>query len=100
MAILRSCGARPIHVFSLLIGEAFLVTLCGIATGLALLYAVLTLVRPTIEERFGLFLSIAPPNIGELGLLLAILVAALIVAVLPALMAYRNSLADGLTLRV
>ena len=100
MAILRSCGARPIHVFSLLIGEAFLVTLCGIATGLALLYAVMALVRPTIEERFGLYLSIAPPNIGELGLLLAIIVAALIVAVLPALMAYRNSLADGLTLRV
>jgi len=100
MAILRSCGARPIHVFTLLIGEAFIVTLCGIAVGLTLLYAVLLLIRPMIEERFGLYLSVAPPTLSELALLLAIIVAALVVAVLPALLAYRNSLADGLTLRV
>jgi len=100
MAILRSCGARPIHVFTLLIGEAFLVTLLGIAVGLALLYSVLLVIRPIIEERFGLYLSVAPPTLGELGLLLAIVVAALVVAIIPALLAYRNSLADGLTLRV
>lgn len=100
MAILRSCGARPTHVFALLIGEAFVVTLGGIGVGLCILYAALMLVRPTIEDRFGLFLSMAPPTLNELLLLLSILVAALIIAVLPAMMAYRNSLADGLTLRV
>ncbi|MEM7257158.1 MAG: ABC transporter permease [Pseudomonadota bacterium] len=100
MAILRSCGARPIHVFTLLIGEAFIVTLAGIALGLALLFSVLAMVRPMVEERFGLFLSVAPPDLKELGLLFAILMAALLVAVIPALMAYRHSLADGLTLRV
>lgn len=100
MAILRSCGARPGHVAALLIGEAFFVTLGGIAAGLALLYGILAVVRPTVEERLGLFLSFAPPDLKELGLLFAILTAALLVAVIPALMAYRNSLADGLTLRV
>jgi putative ABC transport system permease protein len=100
MAILRSCGARPVHVFVLLIGEALMVTLGGILLGLALLYGTLALVRPTVEERFGLFLSAAPPDLKELALLFAILIAALLVAVVPALMAYRNSLADGLTLRV
>lgn len=100
MAILRSCGARPGHIFVLLLGEAFLVTLSGIVAGLVFMFAVLSMVTPIVEERFGLFLSIAPPDVKELGLLLVILVAALIVAVLPALMAYRNSLADGLTLRV
>ncbi len=100
MAILRSCGARPLHVFSLLIGEALMVTLGGIVLGLALLYGVLALVGSAVEERFGLYLSVAPPDLKELGLLIAILTAALLVAVIPALMAYRNSLADGLTLRV
>jgi len=100
MAILRSCGARPIHVFSLLVGESLLVTLAGIAAGLAILYAALTMVQPMIEDRFGLFLSISPPTLSEWGLLGAILAAALLIAVVPALLAYRNSLADGLTLRV
>ena len=77
-----------------------MVTLGGIVLGLALLYGVLALVGSAVEERFGLYLSVAPPDLKELGLLIAILTAALLVAVIPALMAYRNSLADGLTLRV
>ena len=35
MAVLRSVGARPLHVFGLILGEAALLTLAGIALGLA-----------------------------------------------------------------
>ena len=96
MAILRSSGARPWHVFALLLGEAFIVTLAGIVSGLVVLFAL----RPWIEERFGLYLSLAPPSASEWMLMLIVLAAAIAIAVVPAILAYRNSLADGLTLRV
>jgi putative ABC transport system permease protein len=41
MAILRSSGARPWHVFALLLGEAFIVTLAGIVSGLVVCAAAL-----------------------------------------------------------
>lgn len=100
MAILRSCGARPFHVFCLLLGEAFIVTLSGIALGLVLLFLALWALRPWIEERFGLFLSLSMPTYNEWMLLLMVLAAAIAVAIVPALLAYRNSLSDGLTLRL
>jgi len=100
MAILRSCGARPTHVFVLLIGEAFLVTLCGLALGLLLLYCALLAFRPIVEERFGLFLSLSAPTLSQWWLLAGILAAGVVIAVLPAILAYRNSLADGLTVRL
>jgi putative ABC transport system permease protein len=37
MAILRSVGARPSHVFSLIVGESALLTLMGVAIGIGLL---------------------------------------------------------------
>ncbi len=100
MAILRASGARPWHVFALLIGEAFIVTLAGIVSGLCVLYAALFALRPWIEERFGLYLSLAGPSAGEWMLMLIVLGAAIAIALVPAILAYRNSLADGLTLRV
>jgi putative ABC transport system permease protein len=100
MAILRSSGARPWHVFALLLGEAFIVTLAGIVSGLVVLYGALFALRPWIEERFGLYLSLAPPSASEWMLMLIVLAAAIAIAVVPAILAYRNSLADGLTLRV
>ena len=38
MAILRSVGARPWHIFGLLLAEAFSLALAGVALGLGLLY--------------------------------------------------------------
>jgi putative ABC transport system permease protein len=38
MAILRSVGARPVHVFALIMGEAILLTAAGIALGATTLY--------------------------------------------------------------
>ena len=42
MAILRSLGARPVHVFSLVVGEAGLLALAGALVGVAALYALLS----------------------------------------------------------
>ncbi|HCB42696.1 MAG: peptide ABC transporter permease [Pseudomonadales bacterium] len=100
MAVLRSVGARPLHIFSLLVLEAVSLTLAGIALGLALLYAGIAAAKPWLEQQYGLFLPLAWPTPSELKLLAAILAASLLMGCIPAWRAYRQALLDGLSIRL
>ena len=100
MAILRSVGARPIHIFGLIMGEAALVTTAGIVAGFALLYALTMTVRPILMTRFGLSIALGWPSGYELGLALVVLLAGILIGLLPAYRSYRMSLSDGLTASV
>ncbi len=100
MAILRSVGARPRHVFTLLVTEAGLLAVGGVAAGVALCYGLIYAAKPLLERRFGLFLEPGGLTGYDIGLLAAIVAAALVMGALPAWRAYRNTLADGLTPRV
>ena len=100
MAILRSVGARPWHIASLLMVEAFALALAGVLLGLALLYLGIALAQGYVQASYGLFLPLALPSRYEWALLGAILAAALLMGALPAWRAYRQSLADGLSIRL
>lgn len=100
MAVLRSVGARPLHIFSLLVLEAVSLTLAGIALGLALLYAGMAAAKPWLEQQYGLFLPLAWPTPSELKLLGGILAASLLMGCIPAWRAYRQALLDGLSIRL
>lgn len=100
MAILRSVGARPWHIASLLIVEAFALALAGVLLGMALLYLCIALAQGYVQANYGLFLPLALPSRYEWTLLGAILAAALLMGALPAWRAYRQSLADGLSIRL
>jgi putative ABC transport system permease protein len=99
MAILRSVGARPRTVLGLLMAEAGVLTAAGVALGIVLLYAVLLLVRPYVDAVYGLHLPIAPLKPDAWATLATIVLAGCIAGLLPALRAYRLSLADGMTVR-
>jgi putative ABC transport system permease protein len=99
MAILRSVGARPRTILGLLVTEAGMLTAAGVAVGVLLLYALLTLLRPLIDARFGLYIDLQPPAPRELAMLAVVVVAGVLAGLLPALRAYRLSLADGMTVR-
>ena len=100
MAILRSVGARPWHIASLLIVEAFALALAGVLLGLGLLYLGIALAQGYVQANYGLSLPLALPSRYEWTLLGAILAAALLMGALPAWRAYRQSLADGLSIRL
>ena len=100
LAILRALGASPRHVFALLAVESVLLALAGIAVGLALLYGAGAALAPWLASQHGLQLSRGWPSAGEWRLLAAVLVASLAASLVPALRAYRYSLADGMTIRV
>jgi putative ABC transport system permease protein len=99
MAILRSVGARPRTVLGLLMAEAGVLTATGIALGVVLLYAALLVLQPYVDTTYGLHLPIEPPKPAELATLATIAIAGCLAGLLPALRAYRLSLADGMTVR-
>jgi len=100
MAILRSTGARPGHVFLLLCIESTVLTLGGIVLGLMLHYVLTGAGAVFLRERFGLSISLSLPGTVDLAILATIAVAGLIAGMLPALQAYRKSLSDGLSQRL
>lgn len=100
MAILRSVGATPATVLGLLAAEGGLLTLAGVVLGTVGLYAGLYLLRPYIDHAYGLSLPIDPPKADEWAKLAAIVVAGFVAGLLPAIRAYRLSLADGMMVRI
>ena len=99
MAILRSVGATPATVLSLLAAEGGLLTLAGVIVGTLSLYAGLYLARPFIDRTYGLSLPIDAPHIDEWIKLALIVLAGFVAGLLPAIRAYRLSLADGMMVR-
>jgi putative ABC transport system permease protein len=99
MAIFRAMGASPVAIFGLLVLEAILTTAAGSLLGLGFLYVGLFIAQPMIDSAFGLFLPIQAPAGREMLVLFAVIVAGAAVSLIPALRAYRLSLADGMMVR-
>ncbi|RUO99642.1 ABC transporter permease [Hyphomicrobium sp.] len=100
MAILRSVGATPATVLGLLAAEGGLLTLAGVVVGTVGLYAGLWLAQPYIDRTYGLSLAIDPLRPDEWVKLASIVGAGFLAGLLPALRAYRLSLADGMMVRI
>ena len=100
MAIFRAMGARPRVILGLLVFEASVMAALGALLGLVLLYVGLSIGQPMIDSAFGLWLPIEPPTLREVWVLLGVVVAGAIVSMVPALRAYRMSLADGMIVRI
>ena len=100
MAVLRSVGARPLHVFALFMSEAGVLALLGAAAGVALLYLALVAGQPIVAREFGLHLPIGMLAPADWRILAAVVAAGFAVGGVPALRAYRLSLADGLSMRI
>ena len=100
MAILRSVGARPWHIAGLLVVEAFSLALAGALFGLLLLYVAIAVAQGPLQSHYGLYLPLALPSAYEWSLLAGILLAGLLMGCVPAWRAYRQSLADGLSIRL
>lgn len=100
MAILRAMGARPRHVFSLLILEASSLTFIGILLGTFSLYLLLFVAAPFIQQSYGINLSVITLSNYELSLLALVQLAGTVIGFIPALRAYKQSLSDGMTIRI
>lgn len=99
MAVLRALGARPRSVATLLVFEATLVTAAACALAVALLGVGSLLARGWLLETYGLAIDRVGPDARECAWVALIIVAGALAGLLPALLAYRRTLADGLSPR-
>jgi len=100
MAILRAIGAGVRHIFLLLVTEAALLAGAGAVSALALVQLVLWGAAPLIVEATGV--SVAGPGISlfDVVTVFVVVLIACVLSFFPAWRAYRQSLADGLTVKV
>lgn len=99
MAIFRAMGARPFTILSMLVLEAMVMAAVGALLGLVLLYAGLIIAQPMLDSAFGLWLPIDAPSLREIRVLLGVICAGAVVSLVPAIRAYRMSLADGMMVK-
>jgi len=100
MAIFRAMGARPRVIVGLLVLEASLMSAVGAALGVVMLYGGLVVAQPMIDAAFGLWLAIEPPTLREGIVVLCVVIAGAIVSAVPAIRAYRASVADGMMVKI
>lgn len=100
MAILRSVGASPGHVGLLLVLEAFMIGFGGAVVGGVLVYGGLAVFGPLATDRLGLVFAGAGPGVLDIGVIAFVSVLAALMGLVPALMAYRRTLSDGLNMKL
>ena len=100
MAILRATGARPVHIFTLLIAEATFLGLIGAILGAVLIQLIFAIAAPILAAQYGVALIGTGPGLVDLYTIGAVTLAALFLGIWPAMTALRRSLADGLTVKV
>jgi putative ABC transport system permease protein len=100
MAVLRSIGARPSHIFGLIIFESAAVISLGILLGIFFLTLALLMTQPILAQKFGIIIEVLHLSLYDLIIILAILFTGTMLGLLPALQAYRQTLADGLTIKI
>lgn len=100
MAIYRAIGVSAGFIGSLLLIEACLLTITGAFVGTGFTYAVVYAFQPLIHDFLGLFIPISGLSTSEWIYLGILFVCGTAVGTIPAFLAYRHSLIDGLTIRV
>lgn len=100
MSILRATGARPGHIFALLIVEAAALGLIGAVLGAILIQIIFAIAAPILSAQYGVALIGTGPGLVDVYTIGAVTIAATFLGIWPAMTALRRSLADGLTVKV
>ncbi len=95
IAIMRALGARPHHVFSVLVLESVLLVLAGGLIGLLLGHGAVTLAAPHLLDAYGVYVESSPGAL-DLKILAALAGIGVLVGLLPALRGLRTEVADNL----
>ena len=99
ISILKSIGARIHHIFALFALESAIVVLGGIFFGSVLLYSLLYAFRDIAAERFGVVIHLSALDSEQFFFVLMMIPLAVVFSIIPAFVAYRRSLKDGLNIK-
>ncbi|WP_263418117.1 ABC transporter permease [Terriglobus albidus] len=96
IAVLRAVGLHLRQIITLILMEAGLIAIAGTVLGLGAVYVLLFVLRSVIESRLGLPIMLVGLSARVEIYALATILGAVLLGIVPAWRAYRNSLIDGL----
>lgn len=99
IAVMRAIGASPLFVFLVIQTEAFLITVTGMIAAVTALTVSILLAQEYLIENYGVFIDSFVLGSEMITVLGSILAGALMLGLIPSLVAYRMSLHHGLTAR-
>jgi len=99
IAILRSLGCRPNQIFILLASESMLFAILGCVLGVALFFISIMLSQ-ALMQQYGLHIPLSSFGSAQFIFLAAVLAASFLIGSIPGYRAYKNSLADGMSIKL
>lgn len=99
MAILRSVGASPLRLVSMLLAESLLIAIIASFLGVLLNLIAFSLALPHLSQTTGLTVQALWLKWHDLGFIGYIMLAALIATVWPAAKLYKRTVHDGIAIR-
>lgn len=100
MAILRAIGARPWQLFVLIQLEVLFLVCGAIVLGFVALLATLFALQPVLSSQYGLVISVLPWHAHTGAWLAGVVGLSLILGALPSYLTYRQSVAQGMQVRL
>lgn len=100
MAVLRAVGAHPYHIILLFMLETFFIVFAGCLVGVGVLYLLLFLTRPFLEQAYGINIAMTLPDAQQWVVFTAVLLLGVLVSLIPGVIAYKRSLQDGLAIKI
>jgi len=99
MAILRSVGASPTNIVSLLLVESIIISLISCVIGYILMIVIFSIGKDYLQNNYGIFINSFSIKNYDLQMIISIICAALIATIVPAIQIYKNTLRDGLNVK-
>ena len=96
MALLRIVGASPNTIFSLMMIESLMISVCSIFCAIFLIQLLSFMVYPILDKQYGIFLEYKFLSIRDLYFLSLVLLSSLIVSIFPSIQAFKKSINDGI----
>lgn len=96
MAILRAQGLGLNGLFAMVMIEALILVIAGVALGTLLLAAVLQVTAPIVQQQFGIWISGFTFNADYFRFIAAMLIIGALSAMAPAYLQYKKSIRDGI----
>jgi len=100
MAVLRSVGAKGSTIIGLLVSEAALIALVGAVLGVCLLYVLMWGLSPYLEARFSMSTVKHLPGLTDAYVVLGLTGLSAVLGLIPAIVALKRSVSDGLSTRI
>ena len=99
IAILRSLGCRPNQIFILLACESLLFAIIGCFLG-ALLFFIAIIISQPLLQGVGLNIPLSSFGSDQLVLIAAVIGVSFLIGIIPSYRAYKQSLADGMSIKL